>query len=123
MRRWRWTCDLLSVGWQIRNQPSRDIVSASVRGRAAIGPHGLFTDSPTGSGRRDDNQEPDEAHRWDQLVALVGVRGGTKHARRLFSTDLVPAYDAESTACKERGLDDAAAYHVPRIDFPRCPPR
>jgi hypothetical protein len=37
--------------------------------------------SPTISGRRDDDQEPGEAHRSNRLVAFIRLRGGTKHAR------------------------------------------
>ena len=32
---------------------------------------------------------------WGRLVALIRLRGGTKHARRLLSIDLVPAHGAE----------------------------
>src|SRR5262245_11976480 len=76
-----------------------------LRGRAAIGPHGpVIRDSLTGSGRRDDDQEPGEAHRWGWLVALVRLRGGAIHARRHCPLDLVPADGAKNPAGKEHGL-------------------
>ena len=69
-------------------------------------------------GRRDDDQEPNYANRWDRLVAPDRLRGVTKHARRLVKIDLVPANSAEISVCKERGLD-AAKHDAPGIDH-RC---